>query len=782
MFEGMKKLILIFALVCWIPLFAEDETEPVDYGSMFQWETYYSYYSVTQIIKTSNSLFCLSNGAIFSMDIETKELTRWNKMRGLNGGKITQMLYAEDLDIVLVVYENNMLDVIDKNGNIEPIRDLYQTTSKAINIQCGYVYKTTAYLGTDFGIIAINLKKREVADTYYIGDQAKDVSVSDIAVADDTVFAYAPDQLYKASLQSNLLSYTTWETEMLPSGQWSNFISYKNKIWGIQDSALYIRQKGQWENIPTSERWIRLRTQNDKLFVMNKKNDLYEVSVDQTFKLLFSKYSAMDAAYDALHHIYWLAIYGIGLGELNASSLTYTNTYLPDGPINNNIYSLHFAGAKLFICPGYRWGDRNWIGSSFSYYKDGRWGYESDWHTEDVLGHPVYDLVSVGVDPNDDSHFFMSSYGEGVIEYRKNAIYKQYTEGTPGCSLHSLVEHKDQYVRTDGALIDHLGYLWVIQPEARPNTINIMNMNTGEWKGFNISSGGQRITPATPKGIWIDQRSEQQKWFISQRSGAGICLIDDNGTPTNSNDDRVMFRTKMQDQNGNDISFTLLYDWAQDKNDDIWIGLEGGVIIIPSTSDFMTSNQCQRIIIPRNDGTGLADYLLANDNVRAIAIDGGNRKWLGTESSGVYLVSADGMTTIHHFTEENSPLPSNNITDIAIHPITGEVFIGTSAGLIGYRSDASEPFEDYSNIIAYPNPIRPNYDGVVTISGLTDGTIVNIIDQGGQLVCKTNANGGTAVWDLCNGDGRRVSSGIYTALCNDLNGKHQLVKIMVMNR
>lgn len=309
-----------------------------------------------------------------------------------------------------------------------------------------------------------------------------------------------------------------------------------------------------------------------------------------------------------------------------------------------------------------------------------------------------------------------------------------------------------------------------------------MNLNSGQWTCFNLYSNRKRFIINNAKGIWIDQRNDHRKWMIAQRAGACIAVLDDNGTPAIPSDDQAITYSSMVDQNNNTISFNFIYDMAQDHNGDMWVGLEGGLIIIPSSTEIMISNQCKRVIIPRNDGTGLADYLLANDNVRAIAVDGGNRKWLGTENSGVYLVSPDGMTTIYHFTEENSPLPSNNITDIAIHPTTGEVFIGTSAGLVSYRSDASEPFEDYSNIIAYPNPIRPNYDGVVTISGLTEGTVVNIIDQGGQLVCKTNANGGMAIWDLKNGDGKRVSSGIYTALCNDVNSKHQLVKIMVMNR
>lgn len=783
----MKKLLLILGVLCWLPLWAEDETEPVDYGTMYNWETYSSYYNVSEVVKTSNDVYCLAEGSLFSLDIQTREITRWNKQNGLNGGKISSLHYAPDLDIVLVVYADNMLDVIDRQGNITPIRDLYQTTSKAIQIHCTHVYKQTAYLGTNFGIIAINLNKREVADTYYIGAEAQDVEVTNIAVANDTLFAQSNRLLYKASLHSNLLSYTVWETEDLPlntNNTWHQLTSYNEQLWSLQDTTLMVRQEGKWDTIPSIEKWDKLFTDGEKLYAINQENHIFELSpTEDTLTPLYLLSDVASACYDGQKHVYWLGLNSHGICELNEEKHTVQKEYLPEGPIRNDIYSLTFAGEKLFICPGYRWADRGKVDATFAYLNpDGKWDYESYWHTSNVLGTYITDLVAIGVDPNDDSHFFMSSYAHGVIEYRNNQAYKQYTEGTPGCRLLSLVPGDLDYVRTEAATMDDAGNLWIIQPGADVQTIHILNLETQKWTAFNLKSGGKQVILNTPKGIWIDKRNANRKWMMTQRVGACLVLLDDNGTPATAYDDRCMARTTMQDQNGNNIQFTLIFDWEQDKKNDIWVGLEGGVIIIPSSEDFMTSDRCKRVIIPRNDGTGLADYLLSNDNVRAIAVDGGNRKWLGTESSGVYLVSEDGMTTIHHFTEENSPLPSNYITDIAIHPTTGEVFIGTSAGLVSYRSDATEPFETYQEALAYPNPVRPNYDGVVTIQGLTDGTVVNIIDQGGQLVCKTNANGGLAIWDLKNGDGKRVSSGIYTALCNDTNGNHQVVKIMVMNR
>ena len=216
-------------------------------------------------------------------------------------------------------------------------------------------------------------------------------------------------------------------------------------------------------------------------------------------------------------------------------------------------------------------------------------------------------------------------------------------------------------------------------------------------------------------------------------------------------------------------------------NGEIWVGTESGLFIIEDVQQLLNhKNQCKRIIIPRNDGTGLGDYLLGNEMINCITEDAAGRKWIGTETSGLYLVSADGLETIEHFTKYNSPLVSDGIYCLAIEPKTGELYVGTSIGLLSYQSDANEAQEDMKNIYAYPNPVRPNYQGYISITGLMDNTEVRIVDAGGNLVCKTRSNGGLAIWDGKDGYGKRVRPGVYTALCN-AKGGHNVCKILVMH-
>lgn len=191
---------------------------------------------------------------------------------------------------------------------------------------------------------------------------------------------------------------------------------------------------------------------------------------------------------------------------------------------------------------------------------------------------------------------------------------------------------------------------------------------------------------------------------------------------------------------------------------------------------------CSRIIIPRNDGTGLGDFLLEDQNVTAIAIDGANRKWIGTESSGVYLMSENGQETILHFTSKNSPLLSEQILSIAIHPVTGEVFFGTGGGLLSYQSDAAEAGNTFSNVHVYPNPVRENFTGLITITGLVENTQVKITDVAGNLVSETTSKGSIATWDARNSFGQKVSTGVYLAICISPDGlQTSTAKILIIN-
>jgi hypothetical protein len=306
-------------------------------------------------------------------------------------------------------------------------------------------------------------------------------------------------------------------------------------------------------------------------------------------------------------------------------------------------------------------------------------------------------------------------------------------------------------------------------------------LNTGVWTQLNFPNSNQEVLGK----ILISNHNPNQKWVPSVRKNPGIFIWDDNGTLTDQNDDRSVFLSKFIDVDnvGSFISPTIIDCLEQDKNGVIWAGTDIGPLLFYNPSRaFDTGYTCSRVKIPRNDGTGLADYLLQNERIKSIAIDGANRKWLGTQSSGLYLMSENGQETIHHFTTSNSPLLSNNIISLAINPVSGEVFVGTSNGLMSFQSNAAESSNIYNNVYAYPNPVRENYNGIVTITGLISNTQVKITDLNGNLIYQTISNGSIATWDGKDAQGRKVNTGVYFAICANEDGSQSTItKIMVIN-
>lgn len=241
-----------------------------------------------------------------------------------------------------------------------------------------------------------------------------------------------------------------------------------------------------------------------------------------------------------------------------------------------------------------------------------------------------------------------------------------------------------------------------------------------------------------------------------------LTILDTKGTLTDKSDDDVKIISTFVDQDGKSIDIGFIFNIVEDKNGKIWLGTNTGVCVINSLeAAFKGNNIVNRIKVPRNDGTNLADYLLDGVYVSSIAVDGANRKWIGTTTSGLYLVNADGSEILEHFSTENSPLTSDEITSVVCSTDDNRVFIGTKKGTLVYESDAAPSQDDYSDVYAYPNPVRPDYSGHVTVVGLMDNSLVKITDSMGNLVYSGRSTGGMFVWDGLNSEGSRVNTGVY---------------------
>jgi ligand-binding sensor domain-containing protein len=266
------------------------------------------------------------------------------------------------------------------------------------------------------------------------------------------------------------------------------------------------------------------------------------------------------------------------------------------------------------------------------------------------------------------------------------------------------------------------------------------------------------------------------------RINAGVFVIDHNNTLDDASDDKSRWLGGFTDQDGNVLSPFNINCVTEDLNGNLWMGTVVGPLVVNNASNvFSSSFNVTRIKIPRNDGTGNADYLLNDIRINCIAVDGANRKWIGTNGNGVYLVSADGLVTVHQFNSKNSPLPSDYIWSITIDPETGEVFFGTDSGLVSYRSDATQSKADFSKVYVFPNPVKPEYSGKITVTGLEENTQVRITDLAGNVMISGTSLGGQFTWDGYSALGKKAASGVYLVLCASQDGlEAQACKFMIV--
>ena len=779
----MRRLLLIVTIFCLaMNVCANKRIDTSEdnwtYGRMHQWRAYTAFAHTSDVAVMRERVYALSNNSLFSVDKQTRVIEYHSRLTGLNGSKVILMAYNPAVDALLLTYQNGQLDIIDAKGDIHNVSDIYlkqMSLSKEINSI--YMHNTKAYLAMNFGIIVLDMKKREVQDTYYLGGESSEVVVQSISILGDSIYALSAKSLYAAPLDANLMDYAYWHSSQLPAGSAAkDLYAFDNQLYIVRDSTLWQHNASGWKQCKTSFYVEGLRQAGDEVFVLPKgKDGLTKLGTDLSLSL-----EEFGTFYDIEQDVssYWMCTSQRGL-----YSTSLERSFYPHGPIDNTAYRMRFFGDRLYVVPGGRWATENRKPGHIMYLEDGRWTNISSYSLLQALGTRPLDFMNVAQDPKDANHYFVTSYGSGLLEmYGQEPVCLYTPDNSPLRS--AAPNNPSKYTRTDGAMYDDQGYLWVLNTADAAGTknIHVISPDQKQWSSFNVEYNGELVVLHTPGEILMDNRNPQWKWIPLCRYNPGLLLLMDNGTPADSRDDQVVFRSTWYDQNGNQIMPTEIHSLAQDLDGALWVGTNEGLFLIPPTVDYATSDRCERVIIRRNDGTDLADYLLDKEKINSIVVDGANRKWIGTATSGVFLLSPDGIETIEHFTVENSPVLSNTILSIAIQESTGEVFIGTGDGLMSYMSDAIPVEEDFTNIYAYPNPVHPNYKGYVVIKGLMADTEVRIVDANGNLVKVLEGLGGEVVWDVTNAVGERVASGIYTAICNTKDGKaHGTTKVMIMN-
>ena len=623
-----------------------------------------------------------------------------------------------------------------------------------------------------------------------------------------------------------IICYLSFQYSFAQIGTWKNYLAYSEvqQICSTGD-ILFVRasnglyqynQKDQ--SIYTYDKTNGLSDTNIKLIAWNRQAkrliavyqnsniDLIDTNNNITnISSLYTKTTTEDKTVSSIRidGIYAYLICGFGIVKVNMQraeiSDTYTlnhpeyptslpeednsdyNKYIdiiktlkPDGPKYNYFGFMRFYNGKLYTCNG----DYN-HSSGIQILKDNQWEIYQNEGISDVTGVSYTGAFCMDIDPSDENHIFSGSRN-GLYEFRNGKFVKFYNNDNSPIEAFDLKNKEFELI--SGVKYDNQANLWIFNSQAP--TASLIRMINGEFEKYNKKelmklndAGFTNKSNGELGNSVIDSKGKM--WFVNNNWVTPALYQYDM-----ENDNIIAYETFV---NQDGASFSVndgVRCVVEDLENNMWIGTSAGLLILERNEINNNGSTFTQVKVPRNDGTSYADYLLAGIDVLCIAIDGGNRKWIGTKSNGVYLISSDNISQIHHFTIDNSKLLSNSVMSIAINPTSGEVFFGTENGLCSYISDATETNTEMNsdNVWAYPNPVEPGYTGLITITGLSFNADIKILSSNGIVVNEGRSNGGTYVWDGCDKKGRRVASGVYMVTTATNKGeKGTVCKIAIIN-
>ncbi len=778
----MKKLILLFAFN--LMLFCAD-AQGVAIG---EWRDHLPYTKGIAVGVGGTNVYCATNPGMFYYDSQDKTVNRLSKSNGCSDIGVSSLAYSSDYSMEILGYSNGNIDLLigKQIVNLPDIKRSSILGNKTINHI--FVSGSIAYLSCGFGIVVLDLAKQEIKDTYKIGNNGTFIFVNEIAVYHDKIYAATKDGLYSASLNnSNLAAFQSWTKPALPAGNFNtiavvNDILYTNfdKAASGNQDTLFAYDNSVWSKpalgVYYSNNDIRDINAGASELLISLYDKAWVVAADYSLKYEFSGFkvnpypdwatSARPMEMVEQNGEYWMADSLFGLIHFKDNL---NEQMIPNGPNFVDVWEMKAKNGQLWVTTG---GYDNAINptysnSAFSSYDGAQWTVYNDLITPGWVG--VHDLICSAPHPTEANHAFIGSFGYGLIEYSNGSIVAGYSKGNS--SLKDI--NGNGTVLVTGLDYDAENSLWALNSGVLGGVVDepLHKFKNGTWKGYKIPT----ITSNSTMLVKLMIDSEGNKWMIKTKAnfGAVVAREKSNGT------DFYVRHFGINSGNGN-LPSEKVNDIVQDKKGKIWFATDQGVAVLDFSDDMYgsASFDVQQILIEED---GVWHHLLESQRVTAIAVDGGNKKWFGTEGAGVFQLSEDGTKQLQHFTMENSALISDNIIDIAIDDVTGEVFFGTDKGIVSYRGTATEGAESNGQVYAYPNPVRHEFTGTIGIKGLVNNAFVKITDVTGTLVYETKAEGGQATWDGKR-NGERVQTGVYLVfISNDDGTETAVTKILFIN-
>lgn len=743
---------------------------------MLGWRVHFSVSTAVGITHDENSVYMATANGIVKYDTEDNSVETISVANGLSDLGISEI--ASDGNDVIIGYSNGNLDLIKGNSvtNIPWIKLADVAGNKEIN--SFYFTDKFIYISTGVGVIVYDRQKNEIKETYF---PYSNPQVYGTTFYNDTIFCATENGIYFASKDQSYLNNTAnWTKKTdLPSSIVNEpikaIITLNSKMFFVYDSetynadTLYSYSNGNIEKHDAGITFNDFRISGNELIVT-----IYGAAIrfdeDLNFVESVFEYSGktpLPGSAIFFQNHYWLADKKYGLVKaVNSwsSEFIYDNSPYTDG-----CYRLDIQYGKVLVAGGGLTHNlvNNYFRNGVYVFEDERWT-NFNHETQDSIDYNTdWDFVSVAINPNNTDEFVFCGNSQKGIKYVSDGTNISDVFNTSNSTLESV----GNKIAVGDMRFDEAGNLWVANTGTEPLKVRTPQ---GDWYSFSLGSAAK---DRYPYRLFID--SDGNKWVAL--TSAGLVAFNDNGTLGDPSDDELRVFSTAEGYGNLPSQFVKAI--AEDLDGEIWIGTEEGMVVLYSTSNIFDGGYGEYDFNPiLLEVDGEVEKVLGTTYITGIAVDGGNRKWIGTNSAGVFCLSPDGMEVIYNFNTENSPLISNNVLDIRIDHLSGEVYFATDKGLVSFRSDASLFDEEFSNVTVFPNPVRPEYEGVITVQGLGYDSDVTITDVSGNVVLKTVSNGGTAIWDGKTLNGDRVQSGVYLVWSASSSGKGKNVaKILVIN-
>lgn len=719
------------------------------------WKGYFSYNKIKDISEGDSKIYSAATNALFIKNITTSTIQTINTIDGLSGQTISALYHSDIFNKTIVGYENGLMIVInDIDGTMLNVVDIINKNIPANIKKINHFTESNGivYISCDFGIVQYKLATLEFGDTYFIGPNGQETIVYQTTVYNGTIYAATKFfGIKSASLNNpNLIDFAQWL--VFDAGFWSGIVTFNNQLIGMNannrvykytgtffDEIGIIGQPGQ--DIRATPNYLVVSSLNKVL--------IYNTSLNQIVSIQSSQITTTPITFSCATVINQTILIGTnenGVLETSITSPTNLEFILPDGPSQNNIFAIDGTTSNLYaVYGGYDifYNPYTFIGFDLTTFGISKFS-ETGWLNipySDVLGAKA--LSKVTSNPNSDNQVFISSYNNGLLKIDNDIPTTLFNESNS--SLRSLATPSSFNIRISASTFDRNGNLWVTNSRVK-NGLHVLK-TSGQWQSYNMESVLDDFTNNDYSKIVVDRNGT--KWIASYANG--VIAFNENAN---------VFKKITEGVDLGNLPSRDVRAIAVDNRNQVWIGTLKGLRVLSSTASYNSDEQMKAnsIIISEN---GVGAELMGDSFITDIVVNGSNQKWISTADSGVFLFSSNGQETIYHFTNDNSPLPSNVVNDVEINATTGEVFFATDKGMVSFQGTSTKPAENLQDVYVYPNPVRPEFMGTVKIAGLISKANIKITDIEGNLVHETTSEGGTIEWDTTAFGKYKVASGVY---------------------